>query len=237
MSHRRKIGLALLGVLLLGSSGAGQSSSLYSRHAPRLETPNRRPAKSPLTPAVSENSFVAVGLPSPRKFALHDLVTIIVRESVSNNTRSSLTTEKDFQQEGKINAIPKFRIQDLVDLQIRQATLDEKPEINLEFNNEFEGNGTHQQRSTFTARITARIIDIKPNVTLVLEARKSIKTDNDQFSMVLTGTCRREDITASNTVLSTELYDLFIVKQHEGELHKATKKGPLTKLFEAIFSF
>ncbi|MBH05100.1 MAG: hypothetical protein CMJ20_02140 [Phycisphaeraceae bacterium] len=229
--------LVLLGVLFFPSYGVAQSSSLYSNQTPRQGPSERRQSKYPLSPEVARNSFVAVGLPAPRKYALHDLVTVVVRESISNNSRSSLTTQKDFKQEGKIEAIPRLRLQDFVDLKIRQATLDEKPEVALGFNKDFEGDGAHQQRNTFIARITARIIDIKPNGTLVLEARKGIKTDNEAFSMVLTGTCRREDITASNTVLSTELYDLLIVKQHEGELHRATKKGPLAKLFDAIFNF
>jgi hypothetical protein len=38
-------------------------------------------------------------------------------------------------------------------------------------------------------------------------------------------------------VLSTELYDLHLDKQHKGELKKTTKKGFITNFFDALFGF
>ena len=42
------------------------------------------------------------------------------------------------------------------------------------------------------------------------------------------------DISADNTILSSQLADLFVEKQHEGYLKKAAEKGPLTKLFDFL---
>jgi flagellar L-ring protein precursor FlgH len=103
--------------------------------------------------------------------------------------------------------------------------------------NEFEGEGDYSRSESMSGRITARIIDVKPNGTLVLEARKQVASDDESFEIVVTGTCRAEDITADNTVLSTELYDLQLSKQHDGELRSATDKGVFTKLLDFLFNF
>ena len=88
-----------------------------------------------------------------------------------------------------------------------------------------------------TARIQARVIDIKPNGTLVIEARKSVTSDHEHYTLVATGTCRVDDITVDNTILSSQLADLFIDKQHHGTLKRASEKGLFTNLLDAIFNF
>ena len=57
------------------------------------------------------------------------------------------------------------------------------------------------------------------------------------MTLVLTGTCRKEDITLDNTILSTQIYDLFLRKQTAGEMKKASEKGVLTKILDTIFNF
>ncbi len=241
--RRVAIFAAVLGgaaLLALGSvQAAAQSSSIYLvEEEKQVSAAPGPPIKRQLSPAIAKVSVVAVSQPAPRKFAKHDLVTIVVRETITNDAKSSLETEKEFEKGGKINAIPRLRLEDFLNLQLTQSDLTtDAPEIDVAFDTEWTGEGTLKQSNTFTARITARIIDIKPNDTLVLEARKSITTDGESFRMVLTGTCRKQDITSDNTILSERLYDLSLVKEHKGELRKTTKKGVLTRVFDAIFNF
>jgi len=259
VTSRHLITISILVIFTAAPRAVGQSSSLYlqpaaaSKSSPPLPPPPlppppgsstsfppRAPGRRPpvLSGAVSRMSFVAVGRPAPARFAKHDLITIIIRESVTNNAQSKLETEKTYKNEGKISQMPKLRLRDLLDLQVEPSNLaGREPQVGVELDNQWEGEGTLQQRNTITARITARIIDIKPNQTLVLEARKAIRTDGEAFRMVVTGTCRLEDITADNTVLSTRLYDLDVLKEHVGELRRASKKGFLTNVFDTIFNF
>jgi flagellar L-ring protein FlgH len=81
------------------------------------------------------------------------------------------------------------------------------------------------------------VLDVKPNGTLVLQARKRIKTDEEEQAFILTGVCRAEDITADNSILSTQLYDLELSKSHQGTVRNATRKGWGGKLLDAISPF
>ena len=107
--------------------------------------------------------------------------------------------------------------------------------VGVELDSEWEGEGEYSREESMTGRITARVIDVKPNGTLVLEARQSMIHDKEELMIVLTGTCRAADVSIDNTVLSTELYDLYLDKQHKGELKKSTKKGFLPTILDAIF--
>ena len=217
-----------------------QTSSLYVAQVkpqPRLDG-EQTESRDTVSPAVAKASFVAVGRPVPRKFAKYDLVTIIVREIVTSDAESNLETEKTFEQAGKLSAFPRLRLEDFLNLQLKPSSMkDGQPAVDLVYGAKFEGDGTHEQRNSITARITARIIDVRPNGNIVLEARNKIDTDGEVMIMVLTGTCRPKDVTTDNTVLSTQLYGLSIVKEHRGELRKASKKGVLTKILETIFNF
>jgi flagellar L-ring protein FlgH len=177
-------------------------------------------------------------LPEPRTFAVHDLVTIVVRESTENDTKATLETEKETKLDGGIDAFPKFQLEDILNGQLGASNFSKgKPQVGIDFKKEFEGDGTFKRKDTFTTRLTAKIIDIKPNGLLVLEARKHVQTDKETVSIVLTGTCRTEDVGGDNSILSTNLSDLRLTKNHEGEVKNATKKGLLTNLLEGFFAF
>ncbi len=231
-------------MLMLSTVVMAQTSSLYMQPvqppAPMPTTPGVPGAELPgvpLSSAVAQVSLIAVRVPEPRRFAMHDLVTIIVRENTSADASSTLDTGKDSQFNGEISNWPGIRVFDLLADQVLAQGPNDKPKLGVKFKNEFKGEGDYSRRDSFTTRVTARIIDIKPNGTLVLEARKFIQSDKESMELVLTGVCRREDVHVDNTVQSTQLYDLRLVKNHQGELFRATDKGVLTKMFEFLFNF
>lgn len=228
----------LLFVLVVSASvelALGQSSSLYLRQEPTAPA-STGTGPSTISPAIAANSFIAVRIPEPRQFAENDLVTIIIRESFKTKLKASLETDKELNLEGEITDF--IDLDKLLELVVRPYDFPGgNPTVGVDLSNEWEGDGEYSRTESTTGRITARVADVKPNGTLVLEAKQTIVHDKEEMMVVLTGTCRAADITIDNTVLSTELYDLHLSKQHKGELRKATRKGFLTQFFDALFSF
>ncbi len=102
----------------------------------------------------------------------------------------------------------------------------------------FKGEGTAKRSDRFVARIQAVVIDVKPNGTLVLEARKTVASQNGEAkTIVLSGSCRQEDITDANTINSSLLADLRLIQTTEGEVSKSAEKGFIPRILEAIFNF
>jgi len=213
---------------------SGQSSSLYI-------TQEATPApltgdQGSLSPAIAENSFYAVQIPEPREYAQNDLITVVIRESFKTDLKASLETEKDMSIDGEITDF--IDIDKLLELAVRPYDFPGgNPGVGADFGKEWEGEGDYSRSESMTGRMTARVADVKPNGTLVLEARQTMIHDKEELTIILTGTCRAADITIDNTVLSTELYDLHLDKQHKGELKKTTKKGFITNFIDAIFNF
>ncbi len=147
-----------------------------------------------------------------------------------------MSTEKTSDLSGGITQFPRITLADLLDLQLQQGTSGPAL-VELGFEREYEGEGEYERTESMTGRVRARIIDIKPNGMLVLEARRTIINDGEQSVLVATGNCMDTDITPEGTVRSNQLENLFIDKQHSGDLRESGEKGWLTKLFDAIFDF
>jgi flagellar L-ring protein precursor FlgH len=180
-------------------------------------------------------SFYSVPVPEPKVIRKHDLVTIIIREDSSFS--SDATTES--KRTSTIDAA----LTDWIKLNIKNFEIEGggvgpvPPSIKGNFNRNFKGESTLDRSDKFSARITAEVLDVKPNGTLVLQARKRIKTDEEEQTFTLTGTCRAEDITADNTILSTSLHDQELTKNHKGTVRDGSRKGWGGKLLDALSPF
>ena len=159
---------------------------------------------------------------------------VIVREQSEISSKGTNNVTRDSELDAKVSNFVKL---DLSKLTLKGLQPAIAPEINLSGKRSFQGQGEVDRSDSFTARITAEVVDVKPNGTVVLQARKRIKTDEEEQEFVLTGTCRVEDIGADDTITSTQLYDLELQKNHKGDVRQATKRGTLGKLLDVINPF
>lgn len=214
---------------------AAPSSSLFVMERDAIQLPL---VKGRVTnPIVSQASLVAVPLPPPRRFAAHDLVTIIIREQTTASSESTLETEKETKVDGSVTAFPHLNFQDLLKKPLQASGRENFPAVGVNYGREFTGEGEYERRDSMTTRLTGRIIDIKPNGLLVIEARTHIQNDDEIQDIKVTGTWREADVAIDNTVLSTQGFDVNIQKTHEGELRKSSKKGLFTKILDTLFAF
>ncbi|MEO0963521.1 MAG: flagellar basal body L-ring protein FlgH [Planctomycetota bacterium] len=225
---------------------SSQSSSLYlterradpavyaSPFAPQA-VPGRPMLANPNLEAVS---FMSVPLPEPRAFAINDLVTIIIRESTQSDMVAGLETEKSTEFDVELSAVPDVSLHQFLTSGFTNGnSLEQSLPFGLESDQSFEGDGALVRGESITGRIQAKVIDVKPNGTLALEARKYNQVDRETVTLTLTGVCRAEDVTPDNTILSSQIYDLYLTKEHSGELRKATRKGLITQIVELLFNF
>lgn len=190
-------------------------------------------------PAVGANldkiSFFAVPPPEPKIVRKHDLLTIIVREESESKHEGSTDLSKEFELEAKVEEWVKLN---LANLQLDGGPLgDNAPSIKLGGSRTFEGEGTAERSDSITARIQAEVLDVKPNGTLVLQARKTIRSDENEVRFILSGVARVEDITADNTVLSTQIFDLELQKMTKGAVTASTRRGWVPKLLDFVNPF
>jgi len=181
-------------------------------------------------------SLYAVAPPEPRAFGANDLVTIIVAESTRMKREQDSEFEKDYNNEFQVIDWPAIR-QFLFHLRGPEVadTFGASPLArNL---SEFEGEAEYERRDDISTQVTARVLEVKPNGTLLLEARTTVQTDDEKQVITLSGYCRAEDVTEINTVRSSQMFNLVFNVQHEGEMRKANRKGWIPRVLETVFNF
>lgn len=182
-----------------------------------------------------EVSFYAIPEPEPRTIRKHDLVTIIIREESAFSTKGVTDAKRESTLDASLDEFIKLRIKNW---EVEGGGIGPTPPaIRANANRDFKGEGTANRSDSLTARITGEVVDVKPNGTLVVQARKTIKTDDEEQQFILTGTCRVEDIIADNSVLSTQMFDLRVEKNTKGAVRSATKRSWLAEILDAISPF
>ena len=67
--------------------------------------------------------------------------------------------------------------------------------------------------------------------------KSAINPSRQKTARTPTCTCRAEDITADNTILSTALHDQELTKNHKGTVRDGSRKGWGGKLLDALSPF
>lgn len=172
---------------------------------------------------------------APREYAIHDLVTIVISESSKSKSTTDSKADKDYSMQAEVAA---FMTLDPTDLTGGvQMDPDSLPVFDVSGAKGFKGKGNYNRSDDFTARVTAEIVDIKPNGLLMLEARREIVNDGESQVIVLSGMCRPEDVDANNQVISQRIADAVIKKTTTGQLRDTSEKGIIAKVLDSIFAF
>jgi flagellar L-ring protein precursor FlgH len=183
-------------------------------------------------------SMIAVVPPDPKRFKKNDLLTIVIREDsdAQVNGQASSKKQQDFD----------LALQQFIQASLSSSGLPELgtvgnssklPEIKFKYSNDRQNDAAQMRSDSFSARITATVVDVKPNNTMVIEAVKQITMDKEVQTFKLSGICRGEDIAVDNTVLSTQLANLNVSKETSGEVRDGTKRGWLNEFWDEVNPF
>jgi flagellar L-ring protein precursor FlgH len=189
------------------------------------------PAKAKL----SSVSFFAVPELEPKVIKKHDLLTIIIREESDMSTDATTDLKKD----SDLN----MAVEEWVKLNFKNFAIEgggqgaNPPAIRLNGSRNMKGEAKVERTDSFLARITAEVVDVKPNGTFAIQARKLIRKDEEEQEFILTGICRGADVTPDNTVLSSQVYNLELATKHKGAVRDTTKRGLIPKLLDFINPF
>lgn len=192
------------------------------------------PTSTDGTRSLGDVSLIAFEPPEPRTFVENDLVTIIISERSTIEREQTVESEKEYGISGNIAALPDL----LKLLELRYENYDRLPQnINASIGTNFTGEGAYERDDNVTARVTGRVIEVKPNGTLLIESKTQIITDDEVQVIVLSGLADPADITDAGTIQSNQMAELIAKFEHEGETRRATKKGIVPRLLETLFAF
>jgi len=96
--------------------------------------------------------------------------------------------------------------------------------INLTNDQQLQGQGQTTRDMTLSTTISARVVEVTPNGTLVVEGTKDIAVNSEKQTIVLSGLIRPVDLTPSNTVRSDQVANLHIKVNGKGVVGDAIKR-------------
>ena len=115
--------------------------------------------------------------------------------------------------------------------------------VNRHVNAAGQLNRQNRAESSFDAserlqfNVAAKVADIYPNGTLLLQANSMISVGDEQTTLSLSGTCRSEDIGPNNVVLSSNVADLRIIRGESGQVKDSYTRGWLTRILDMMHPF
>lgn len=175
---------------------------------------------------------IDVDRPRPKKVGVNDIITVIIdensevkRKSKFNRTRSAIDTAQRSES---------LQINGSNDLDLAAGNT---PGINGQLGSQLQSTeqGLTWERMKYS--IAARVVDILPNGTLILEGHKSIRSNTELWEYSLTGRIRSQDVVGNSTVNSENIADLTISKRETGKNYESTKRGFINRFFDSFRPF
>jgi flagellar L-ring protein FlgH len=207
-----------------GSQAAKPSDSydqLYQRYLQAARVVDRRGSGAAI-------GWMSSLMGDSRARYVNDLVTVRVIENIAATGTADSSLAKEGT--GKAAVTNLFGVESVLPSRLDPTNL-----VGFGTNTNFAGGGTTTRSGTLTAVMTARVAEVLPNGDLVLEGAREIDINGDRQIVVLTGVVRPPDLTADNTVLSTQVGQLSIRYFGRGLIKDNLKPGWLIRILNKIF--
>lgn len=212
-------GTAFCLLAMAGTASYAQTSSLFHQDSGGAPTQLTLANSSPFYQPVEQ----------PRTLRLNDLITVMVNEKTQTISEADVERRKQYT----LNA----QLRDFVVLDglnhlkaAPQTSGDQK--INGSLQGQARAQADLETKSGMKFTIAARVVDIRPNGHLVIEAHRTLRDNEEQWDQSLSGIVRPEDVLPNNTVLSEDIAELKIDKREMGHVRDGYRRGWFYKLLD-----
>jgi len=141
-----------------------------------------------------------------------DVVTIVVSESLSAVASGTTNTSRKSAAQANIKSL-------LGPANPRLANL-----LDTSSNQSLQGQGQTSRNMTLSTTISARVVEVRPNGDLIVEATKDIAVNSEKQSITVRGVVRAADLNSANAVPSNRVADLQVKVNGKGVVGDAVKR-------------
>jgi flagellar L-ring protein precursor FlgH len=141
-----------------------------------------------------------------------DLVTILVTDSTSALATGATTTSRKTSAVHNITSVAGIATPQLSGL------------LNMSGDQELAGTGQTTNAMTITAIIAARVIQVTPNGSLLVEGVKNVGVNSEKQTITVRGLIRPVDLTTANTISSGQVANLSLQVDGKGVVGDAIRR-------------
>lgn len=217
--------LPMLGLLVM------TGCSMPKRHDPTLTLKPRipYPADAPEAGALSEGSLWRDGslISDLRARRVNDLVTLRITESTNAISKADVGTSRDGAN--SLGAPLLFsKIGMLGSSTAAQTT---------KTSNTFKGSGTTGRSATFSTTVTARVVKVLGNGTLIFEGYRDIQLNNEEQRLYVAGMLDPMRLDKDNSISSAQVAELRVGYGGQGVVDETLKPGFISRLLNYVWPF
>jgi|WetSurMetagenome_2_1015567.scaffolds.fasta_scaffold00497_12 flagellar L-ring protein FlgH len=230
----------LLSTMLSGCSGLKDAREIKNAPMPKKYYGVRD--VDPVTPDGSLWQDRASLYEDRKARRVNDLLTIIISETTNASkkaaTNNSRVSNADYRMDNTFNANLNQPFPNLPLLKNFYDGRNFSPTVTAtDVSSKFAGSGDTSRTGTLTATITAKVMEVLPNSSLVIESRKEVVVNNEKEIVVLRGIVRPDDISTNNTVSSAYVADAQIYLVGDGVLDDKQSQGWLVRFLDKVWPF
>jgi flagellar L-ring protein precursor FlgH len=100
----------------------------------------------------------------------------------------------------------------------------------------FDGSGSSTQGNSLAGSLTVTVMEVESNGNLVIQGEKTLKLNQGDEFVRLSGVVRRADIATDNTVTSDKIADAHISYSGRGVIDSANRVGWLARFFNSAYA-
>jgi flagellar L-ring protein FlgH len=141
-----------------------------------------------------------------------DIVTILVTDSTSALASGATTTSRKTSAVHNITSVAGIATPQLSGL------------LNMSGDQELAGTGSTTRAMTITTSISARVIQITPNGSMLVEGVKNIGVNSEKQTITVRGLIRQVDLTVANTITSSQVANLSLQVDGKGVVGDAIRR-------------
>ena len=167
------------------------------------------------------------------RFAVGDIITVSVEETVDASTQANTETRKesdiDSQAQTGANA---FLVNNS---QIMKP--EHLPNWQIEAENETRTRGKTTRTNKLVTTVSCQVTEVHANGNIQLEGKRQVTVNREDSIISVVGLARAEDVTPANTIDSSRLADATVTLKGCGPLWNNQRRGIFTKILDWFSPF
>ena len=166
------------------------------------------------------------------EYRVGDVVMVMVSETTEAETTAQTDTEKTSELSAEAEST---FLTDPTGLNAFKEGL--LPNWDIKGENTFESEGSTRRRNRLTTVVSVKVTRVLPSGNVWVEGKKIVTVNRERTTISVKGILRPEDVTARNTVLSSQLAESEIIIDGYGPLWNTQRRGLMTKLLDWVWPF
>jgi flagellar L-ring protein precursor FlgH len=196
--------IVLLHGHLLSASTKPDSQKLRADYVARMQQESSAPEVTTLGSLYTPNGAFTDLSTDYKAHRVGDIVTLLVSETTAAQSTGDVNNSRSFQANSAMTNIPGTS---------SQAA---NPLLGMTSSKTLKGQGETSTGSSITATVSARVIALLPNGSMIVEAERRIVISSQHENLIVRGVLRPGDVAPNNSAPATALANLEIELKGKG---------------------